>query len=143
MIEGGWVVLPLGWALICLAIARLTGWSRLSHAYRLTGKFNGRIWWFRSAGFRWSAGYSGSLNLGASPDGLYLAVFPLFRIGHPPLFVPWQDVSRAEGRRFGIRFTRLRFSQAPSIPCTIRGSLGDQIASEIGQVWQLLPNIPS
>src|SRR5687768_8642330 len=33
------------------------------------------------------------LNISVSDAGLRLSVFPLFRLFHPPLFIPWDHVS--------------------------------------------------
>jgi hypothetical protein len=38
--------------------------------------------------FRWVE-YNGCLTIRVSPEGLYLAIWPLFRFAHPPLLIPW------------------------------------------------------
>jgi hypothetical protein len=43
--------------------------------------------------------YGGSLNIYSSPEGLYLSVLFPFRLGHPPLFIPWDAVRNAKTRR--------------------------------------------
>jgi hypothetical protein len=35
------------------------------------------------------AKYNGVLRIAHDPFGLYLSVMFLFRVGHPPLFIPW------------------------------------------------------
>ena len=45
------------------------------------------------------ARYNGVLTVGVNPAGLYLAVMPLFRPGHPPLFIPWPDVTVGSEQR--------------------------------------------
>jgi hypothetical protein len=40
---------------------------------------------------RLSANYGGCLTVGSDAAGLYLAVMFLFRVGHPPLFIPWDE----------------------------------------------------
>ena len=35
--------------------------------------------------------YRSCLTIRVAEDGLFLAVFPLFRAGHPPLFIPWSE----------------------------------------------------
>ena len=37
--------------------------------------------------------------LGANREGLYLAPYFLFRLGSPPLFIPWHEVRPGERRR--------------------------------------------
>ena len=41
---------------------------------------------------RW-VGYKGALKVGTAPQGLYLAVWPILRLGHPPLLIPWAEIS--------------------------------------------------
>src|SRR5437762_11860601 len=45
-------------------------------------------------------------QVGCSPE-LYLATMPLFRFRHPPLLVPWNEVSIAQRRILFFRFVRL------------------------------------
>lgn len=40
--------------------------------------------------------YRGVLTIHATPIGLFLSVMVLFRLGHPPLLIPWSAV-RDEG----------------------------------------------
>jgi hypothetical protein len=58
--------------------------------------------------------------LGASQEGLFLAVsFPL-RIGHPPLFIPWSEVESIEPYRFlFFSIVRFRFKQAPKVSLAV------------------------
>ena len=73
-------------------IAHMSGWSRLATAYAHPGRFEGfrkcvvlaqlRGGWF----FGLPSEYGG-LTMGSNPQGLYLAVFLLFRPSHPALFI--------------------------------------------------------
>ncbi len=38
--------------------------------------------------------YSSCLTVYVSKDGLYLSVWPMFRLGHPPLFLPWSAIQK-------------------------------------------------
>jgi len=40
------------------------------------------------------AGYGGAVFVRVSPHGLGLSVFFLLRFYHPPMFIPWSDVTR-------------------------------------------------
>ena len=40
------------------------------------------------------AGYGGAVFIRVSPLGLGLSVFFLLRFYHPPIFLPWSDVTR-------------------------------------------------
>ena len=95
------VVFALFWTFVTFVIS-MFGWRSLADAYRATAPFPGatRPWATGYVGF---ARYKHVLTVGADPAGLSLAVFPLFRAGSPPLFIPWDEVTevRREGRLFG------------------------------------------
>lgn len=40
--------------------------------------------------------YKGSLNVGVTPQGLYLSIFILFNFGLPALLIPWSAIRRIE-----------------------------------------------
>jgi hypothetical protein len=116
------------WVGVLSLVARLGGWSRLAAAYRTREPFEGSRKRFASGSllggslFGCPCDYSGSLTVGSNPEGLYIAVLPLFRPGHPPLFVPWQDVT-AQVKKGWLRTTViLTFRQVPSV--RLRVSLG-------------------
>jgi hypothetical protein len=121
------------WAGMELWSAHAFGWSSLARAYRLRGSFAGQVWRLQDCHLvrmRW-AGFERSLNaffpllprdvpdevfgaedheldVGATPEGLYLAVSPakgvlgrkvrgkvlrVLQVWHPPLFIPWSDIA--------------------------------------------------
>jgi hypothetical protein len=82
------------WITVSISLSTIGGWRRLAEYYRLNTPFAGTKWHFRSASFRRFVGYNGVLTVGASPEGLYLSVLFPFRIGHPPLLIPWQHVRK-------------------------------------------------
>jgi hypothetical protein len=92
------VLFALYWCLICVMIARLGGWSRLARDYALTTPPPQAI--LRGQSLRMGFfSYNRSVRMAAGDAGLYLATFPLFRAGHPPLLLPWSAVSAARTRR--------------------------------------------
>ena len=44
--------------------------------------------------------YGSCLTVVVSPVGLYLRVLPLFRVGHPPLLIPWADLHGLREKKF-------------------------------------------
>ena len=123
------------WVLVCLLVARIGGWSLLAEIYRSSEPFEGSKWRFQSAQMRWWMNYNNCLTVGTNSRGLYLATFLLFRPGHPPLFVPWTDVS--VNRRPGILFTYwdFRFRRAPDLSFRINDRLKERIAGAAGRSW--------
>lgn len=76
-----------------VAAKSLFGWRRLAARYR-TAEPPGP-----GASFRYVSGWVGSsryrngLMLHVQPDGLRLSVLATFRPGHPPLLIPWGEIS--------------------------------------------------
>jgi hypothetical protein len=91
-----WVLFAVGWVLVCAALSAIGGWSALARHHVAQSPFSGRRFRFRSARLGRSVGYSNCLTLGASPHGLYLEVLPFFRIAHPPLLIPWSEITARE-----------------------------------------------
>lgn len=114
------------WLALCAIIAWLGGWARLADRYRLWTTFEGTRFGGQSAALGWTS-YGGVLTFGVDGRGLYLAVFPLFRFAHPPLFVPWSDVSAHEVRGRWLRSVEFRFAQCPELRLSIARSLADRL----------------
>ena len=105
------------WIAVCKILSAIGGWRMLAWDYRSHSEFNGQKLWFRSAGLRRWTNYSNCITVGANKYGLYMAILPIFRIGHPPLFFPWQDISTEAGsRRFFGRFVRFTFAKQLEVP---------------------------
>jgi hypothetical protein len=123
------------WVALSIALARAGGWAALAAVYRAPEAFGGKRWRFQSAGMRWRTNYGACLTVGANAEGLYLAVpFP-FRIGHPPLFIPWTDISVTATRRLVFTYLEFRFRRAPDIPFRVGERLGRRIAGSAGKAW--------
>lgn len=115
------------WMLIVWLISAAGGWRSLAAHYRSDLPFTGRTWRFRSGLMGGMARYNGLLTVGVNPAGLYLAVMPLFRIGHPPLFIPWSDVTVGNEQRFVSSFIAFRFRQAPGTSLWLRERFGREV----------------
>jgi hypothetical protein len=131
--------LPLFLSLRIGIVASLSwfGWAALARAYRLAGEFDGRCWRFGSAVVRYAAPwrharYRCGMTLGANARGLDLAVLPLFRIGHPPLFIPWTDVSVARHDSMLLSCLEFRFRRVETVSLRLNWSLGQEVAAAGG-----------
>jgi hypothetical protein len=118
-----------------------SGWGILSDVYASARDFRPRQQWtFLSA---WMGVREGDtllsvekplfslrscLNIDVSEAGLRLSVFPLFRLFHPPLFIPWDHISTEIHHGIVSNWTELRFREAPSVVLRIRKSVGDDVA---------------
>ena len=84
--------IALFWLLVVNLIALASGWKLLAKRFRPQFPFPGPVWKWQNAMLR-GVRYNGSLKIGADPTGMFLAVMPIFRAGHPALFIPWMESS--------------------------------------------------
>lgn len=123
------------WIGVSILLARIGGWSTLADVYRSSEAFEGNRWRFQSAQMRWGVNYNGILTVGANTRGLYLAVGLLLRAGHPPLFIPWTDISVRPERGRWFAAMEFRCRRAPAIPIRISEGLGRRIVAAAGHWW--------
>jgi len=56
--------------------------------------------------------YNNCLTIGANAGGLYIAVFFVFRIAQPTLFIPWSDIEVVERRGLIFKYVEFHFQFA-------------------------------
>ena len=129
---------PALWIGIGVFLSRFGGWAALARSYRLTGEFcGGRRWRFRSVVVRQAnplryASYGTGVTLGANVRGLCLAAFPLFRIGHPPLFIPWTDLRITKHEGILYSYLEFRFVRVEGVWLRVPRRLGQEVAAAGG-----------
>lgn len=100
------ILFVCAWLFISWFIAHAGGWSTLANKYKATCEPPQHLHNFCSATLNWSANYQGVLRIGFLPEGLYLVPFFLFRFAHPPLLIPWSDITEAnDSSRWFKRFS--------------------------------------
>jgi hypothetical protein len=115
------------WIVVMNVIAAASGWRQLAGSYRARALFSGKKFYACGARLRVGMGNNNVFTVGADPEGMYVSVFALFRPGHPPLFIPWEDVSTEVKRIWWINGVTLRFTRCPSIPFWISRRLADKL----------------
>jgi hypothetical protein len=125
------------WLLVSAVIAFIGGWATLAKRFRLNTPFVGQRWTRQSGQMRWIAGYGNCLTVGCSSEGLYLAMMPLFRFRHPPLLVPWNEVSVARRRILFFRLVRFSLGPELGIPLYLRWKLAEKIKQTAGDRWPI------
>lgn len=105
------------WTLIVWIIGKTGGWEKLAGQYEFKGKFAGRL--FSASGQIGMANYGGILRLGADKSGFYIGVIFMFRIAHPPLYIPWEDIRAEEHKSFLTTQARISFAKVPDIALRI------------------------
>ncbi|GMU01178.1 hypothetical protein KH5H1_52980 [Corallococcus caeni] len=102
------VLIPGMFVLVTFLLSRMGGWSRLARDYRLDkgGGFPSRYFVSGGVGL---VSYRSCLIVGGDARGLYLAVLLPFRVGHPPLCIPWADLQdRVRERWFFLLWDTFR-----------------------------------
>ena len=116
------------WVLYCRMISSYGGWRDLSAKYRATRPFYGKTFRFQSArmlGLLFY--YTSCLTFGVNDDGLHLSIsFPFF-VGHPPIFIPWKDISFSFRKRKWFSSATLRFKKCSLIQLEISKRLAERI----------------
>ncbi len=121
-VENAWVFLPLVlfplfWVLVLWLIAEF-GWAKIARRYPLRGTYHGPVSTFESGVIGYGARYNGVLAVGWGEQGLFLHVFVLFRIHHPPLLIPWEEIEEAIFDRYWFTDRlrlRMRESDVPTV----------------------------
>jgi hypothetical protein len=125
----------LGFLGLMLLFTGISGWRALATHYRAKGPFvsDGR-WLFLSAsmGYRSPNSLGGAqfpllpfrsaLNVSVNRKGIRLTLFPLFRLFHPPLFVPWSDLSIHPSSGLLPGSMEFHFLQEPPVVLRLRKS---------------------
>jgi len=112
---------------VSFVVSWWSGWRLLARQFSLRARFNGSLWRAQSGQMRWLCGYRGCLTVGANSEGLYLATFPFFPLFHPPLFIPWGEVSVARKHLLFANGVRLELGKGLSIPLWVRERLAERL----------------
>ena len=116
------------WICVCKLISAAGGWRMLAGDYAALSAFDGQKLWFKSVGMRRWTNYNHCITIGANKYGLHLSVLPIFRIGHPPLFFPWTDISiEAVTRRFLPDMVKFHFTKQPDVPILLSKRLASRL----------------
>lgn len=123
------------WMLVGAVVSYIGGWTTLAQHFRLRTPFTGKRWKQQSGQRRWIAGYSNCLTVGCNPEGLYLAMMPLFRFRHPQLLIPWQEIGISQRRILFWHYVRLGLGRELDIPLYLRPKLADRVKRAAEGHW--------
>jgi hypothetical protein len=127
------VFIPILWISISYIMSRMSGWHTLAEKYIRINFVSGDQWRFRSAKLRYSVGYNNCVMIVSNREGLGISVFFLFRVGHPPLFIPWTDISISKETKFFGKMIRFSVGRDFPIPITVHQKLGYKILEASGK----------
>lgn len=89
------------WGIVSILISHIGGWWALSKRYPADGNCECKTFRMRS-GRIGLANYGMCLVLTICESGLRMSVLFPFRIGHPPIFIPWNEFHRVMESRILI-----------------------------------------
>ena len=125
------------WSGSSFFIGWMSGWFALSRRFTKQSDPYGET---RSAGpffytvyTRFWSHYSSVIRLVATKDALYFSVLFLFRIGHPPLCIPWNEIGIGRTRRFFRHYIVLTLGEQERIPFRI----SERMARKLGILERL------
>jgi hypothetical protein len=125
------------WLLVSTIISYIGDWTTLAKRFRLQQPFAGTRWTGQSGQMRWIAGYGNCLTVGGCPEGLYLATMPLFMFRHPPLLIPWAEITVMQRRILVFRFVRFGLGRELDIPLYLRAKLAEKVRLSVGGRWPI------
>lgn len=124
------------WLLLCYWFSETTGWRYLAQKYPKPAGISSETMHFQSLRMQQAdlpingGGYNGVVTIGLGQDGMSLSTtLPLFRFAHPPIFVPWQDMTMQVINRGGfwpLTFVKISFAKS-DIAIYISSSLAEKV----------------
>jgi hypothetical protein len=124
---------------IFFLISRFGGWALLARRFGARDAWYGESWGWQSGQFRGWCNYNHCLTVGASPDALYLSVQIPFRLFHPSLLIPWNEIEVETGKYFFGLYDSAKFRIGTEERVTVRifGKLVDHLRKAAGTGWPL------
>ena len=114
------------WCLAEHALARLGGWHALARFYRASGPPDGKTLRGSAVGFG-SIRYWDWVDFTAGSAGLGVACHLRLSNAHPPLFIPWSELTVVRRGVWPVRWVELRFAQAPKVRVTLMPRLAKRL----------------
>ena len=129
-------------AFACLAIISLFILSHFSGWWEISGRYPSRPfkikekWYMRSMWMGSLFTYENCVTVKATDQGLCLSLIIIFRIGHPPFLIPWEEIHITKYKGWFTTFAKLTLRQVPHIPLYIRKDLALEINDHIQEDWE-------
>ncbi len=111
------------WCAVCFLIGAMTGWLKLARHFRKQSDPYGDSKtagpFFYAVYMRYWTHYSSVIRLTAAADALYASVLFPFRIGHPPLRIPWNEIQIGKAKFLWRSYVLLTLGNQERIPMRI------------------------
>ncbi|MDC0175455.1 hypothetical protein OAJ60_00825 [Planctomycetaceae bacterium] len=128
----------VSWFAIVGLLSFFGGWNRLARVYRddMSEMTIGHRWGMQSLSLRGWCGYNNCIVIEVTERGLKVRPWFIMRPGHPPLFLPFDEMIMAKSRKMlGVQLKQVRMQKEPGISLDFRGTLVDGICARMGDVW--------
>lgn len=89
----------------------------------------------QSAGMRALSHYGNCLTIGADVTGLYMSAINDFIVWHPPLFIPWSEISVEQKKLLSSRSLEFRLGRTEKICFKVSDTLGAKLEAAAGPKW--------
>jgi len=103
------LLIPVALLLMSYLLSFVSGWHWLAKKYRVNEEPHGESFIWLDA---WvdNTPYRGMLNIHLTPKGMFVSVIFLFRLSHPTLFIPWNDINNEIVEEHFLRPRTITFS---------------------------------
>lgn len=108
IIVGFPIAFVLVWSGVTLILSAIGGWKRIAAAFPGRDGLDGRRH-RRVTGMVGWVSYRAVLTVTVTPEGIGITVLPVFKAGHPPLFLPWSAIRNPQ-RRSWLVFEAVSFT---------------------------------
>lgn len=130
-------------ALVVWLAPRLGGWRRLAKTYCARDQANGtqaltHVWRFQhiATSGRVTTNYGGCTRIGVDSEGLGLSLIWPLSLSHPPLFIPWADITVKPETVLGVfHRVRLTFAEQPGVAIYFGKPLAKKVQAAIVENW--------
>jgi hypothetical protein len=114
------------WPAFFWIAGHLDGWRALAAHYRIPRPTSPPDHRFVTLGLSVMAWYRSSMHLAFTPQGITIAPFIVFRPGHPPLHIPWEELICARPVQiWATDALEIRTRAAPDVPLILPHALFD------------------
>lgn len=131
------------WCISSYVVSLFSGWHALATRFRAQSEPAGPMEtagpFFYTIYLRSWTHYNSVVRVTAAQDALYLSVLVLFRFAHPPLRIPWEEITFSRARRFWRDYVVLTLGREERVPLRI----SERMARKLGLLNRPEAPVPS
>ena len=122
------------WVLVSYVLSLLSGWHSLARKFRndtpptANARAAGPL--FYRVNLNDWVGYSSVIRIINAPRGMYFSVVFPFRIGHPRIFIPWDQIKISKTKRWWRNYLVLTLGTEEQIPMRISEAMAREVGLE-------------